>query len=299
MLLLLTLAGVGQAVVGASMVPTATLLARLLLAAAGAAVPLALALAGMAGLAGALARLREEGAWLALATLGYREFWWAGLAALWALPFALAWLLCAHTVEPQARAWLRDVRSEAAASITPNETATTRVGHWAFATEAGRLHFTNGETLGYAGGWRFSPRLGGVLVELDDLQTTSDGWTVSATHATLPLALSAGPKVHISERTTPDFLRQLARSSALGRGDYERWVLWKRSLLPLALVPLCVACAGFVRRFSPTVVVGALLFGTWAGVRLLDAVVLGLGVGGTAGGFLGLLALLAVAAWRR
>jgi hypothetical protein len=86
----------------------------------------------------------------------------------------------------------------------------------------------------------------------------------------LPVPVDGRGRTHAAERTTPDLLRQLRVSAALGRDGYERWLLWKRTLLPLALGPLAVAAAGFARRFRVGPVVCGLLFTSWVGVRILD-----------------------------
>ena len=296
---LVSLAGVGQAVVGASLVPSVGVLARLCLAALGVGATLALGLAALAGASGAMTRLRDEGAILALASLGLPGRAFMRVAAAWSVPFALCWLAATHVVEPRARAAFRDVRVEAAASVLPLPMRTVHVGAWFFAIDGGRLRFTDGLAVGHAGGWQFTANAGGVLVDLSDVHVQSEQLMVFAERASLPLPISGRGKVHASERTTPELLDQLVRSTTLGRDGYERWLLWKRSLVPLAVVPLAVAAAGLARSWPPAVVVGALLLGTWLLIRVLDAGVASLGVGSASALFVVACGVAAVAGWWR
>lgn len=297
--LLLSLGAVGQAVVGASLAPSPILLARLLLGAAGTSVSLAIGLAALAGVAGGVGQLRDDRALLALSALGMGPGRLAAAAVAWSLPFVGAWLLSAHVLEPWARASVRDARVEAAASVVPTDMRTVHVGNWYFAVDAGRLRFTDGTVVGDAGGWSFTAHTGGVLVDLIDTNVVNDTMFVHADQAALPLPISRRGAVHVSERDTPDLIRQIARSAALGRAEYERWLLWKRTVLPLSLAPLAVGAAGYARRSAPGVVVGAVLLGIWLAVRLLDAEILVLGVEGATVVFSFLCALLAMGGWRR
>ncbi len=294
---LLSIAGLGQALLATSAAPGPRLLGQLALAVLGSTAGLALGVACLAGTAGAVARLREEGALLALAAAGLPPRRLAWLAVGFALPLAMASLGVSHEAEPRARALVRDTRALAAASVAPAEGETVRLGSWWLGVSQGRLHFTDGEARGSAGRWSLEPRAGGVLVALDDARVEANGLRASAASLALPLGLR-GAKVHVSELATAELSRQLALSAALGRDGYERWIFHKRSWLAAALPLLAVAAAGLARRFAPGAVVGATLFATWGLVRVLDGT-LGPSDPWLAGGLLlGAAVAAVVAAWR-
>jgi lipopolysaccharide export LptBFGC system permease protein LptF len=269
--LLLTLGGLGQVLVASSLAPAPPLLLRLLLGVAGAMLPLAVGIGALAGAAGGMAALRESGALLGLAALGANRGVLALSAMLFALPLGATWLAVAHLVEPMARAGLRDARAEALASVQPAEGRTARIGAWWVALDAGRLHFTDGQRRGSASEWALAAREGGVEARLGDLMLEDGPTTLTARDLLLPIAVANRGKVHVTERSTPDLLARIERDAALGREGYERWMLHKRSALPCALLPLAVAGAGLARRRPPGVVVGFLMGGTWALIRILDA----------------------------
>lgn len=266
---LLSIAGLGQALLATSAAPGARLLGQLALAVLGSTAGLALGVACLAGAAGAVARLREEGALLALAAAGLppRRLAWLSLGL--ALPLALASLVVSHEAEPRARALVRDTRALVAASVAPAEGETVRLGSWWMGVSGGRLHFTDGEARGSAGRWSIQPRAGGVLVELDDARLVTGGLRASAASLALPVGLR-GAKVHVSELATGELSRQLTRSALLGRDGYERWILHKRSWLPATLPLLAVAVAGLARRLAPGAAVAGALFVAWTLVRVLD-----------------------------
>lgn len=292
---LLGLAGLGQACLVSSVVPGPALLGRLALGVFGSGVPLALAVGALAGVAGGVGRLREERALLGLEAAGLPPRRLAGLSAALVLPVALAYAAAAHFAEPAARALVRDTRIAAAAAVTPREGRAVRLGSWYTALEGGELVFTDGTRAGRAARYAWAPRAGGVLADLTDVDVAFAGATAHLDTLSLPVAIENRGKVHVSERTTPDLLDQLDRSAALGRDAQERWLLWKRTLLPAALVPLAMAAGGFARRRAPGGVVGALLLGSWVAVRLLDAQIAALGAPVAAALFL--VASLGVAAW--
>lgn len=271
----LAVGGLGQAVLTSAVVPDLDLLVRMGFGAAGAAAGLALPVAALAGVTGGARRLAEEGAWLGLRSLG------VGGRAL-AVPIAgvllvatLGWLAITHWAEPTARATVRDARVAAAVRVSPVEGRTVRVGNWAAAVEDGTLHFAGGDWLGRAERWAIRPAAAGVVVELEDGELRSVDGATRARFATLampvPLAGTAG-KVHASERTTPDLRRQLAISAALGRDAYERWILWKRTLLPACLLPLGLAALplGLRKRWPVVGLVAAQALSLWGVVRVAD-----------------------------
>lgn len=297
---LLTLAGLGQVLLLSSVSPPPWLLLRLMLGVAGSIAPLALAVGALAGMASGVARLREEHALLALAAAGLPPRQIALLASVLLLPVALVHAGLGHFAEPWARSWVRDTRAAAAASITPRADRPVRVGGWWAAVEGSNLVFTDGVATGRASSWAIRARQGGVFVELDDTELRlASGETVRADHLAVPIPIANRGKVHVTERTTPDLIRQLDVSAVLGRDTLERWLLWKRTLLPALLVPLGVAAAGFARRRSPGPVVGALLLGGWVAVRLCDAGIEQLSAPFAALGLLLSAGVLGGWAWRR
>ncbi len=297
---LLTLAGLGQALLATSAAPSLPLLLRLCAASAGAIAPLALGVGALAGAAFAAARLADEGALLALASLGLPLRHLAPLFALFVLPAAFAQAGLHHWGEPLARSALREARSEALASVSPRSGEAVRVGSWWVAGAGTGLAFTDRASTGLATSAVLEARSGGVLARLGDVDLRlPDGATVHADRIEVPLPLAAGGRVHPGERTTPELRRQIAVSAALGREGYERWLLWKRTLLPVALVPLAVAAGGLARSRRPGAVVGALLIGSWGLIRLLDAQAAALGPALASVLFLVPLVLVAGWAWRR
>ena len=297
---LLTLAGLGQALLASSAAPSASLLLRLAAASAGAVAPLAVGVGALAGAATASARLADEGALLGLGSLGVPPGRLAPLFALFVLPAALAQAALHHGGEPLARAALRDARAEALAALEPRADEAVRLGAWWVASAGAGLAFTDGERTGTATSARLQAREGGVLASLGGVDVSlPDGTRLHADTLELPVPVSGRGRVHAAERSTPDLRRQLAVSAALGRDGYERWLLWKRSLLPAGLVPLAVAGAGLARRFRAGPVVGGLLLGSWALVRVLDAWSGTLSPLAASLLFLAPLVALAGAAWRR
>ena len=296
---LFTLAGLGQALLVSSVVPRPGLFGQLLLGAAGAVFPLSLAVATLAGVAGGFARLREERALLALASLGVPATRLlpavVTLSAVMALPYAL----CTHVLEPRARALLRDARVEAAAAVVPREGRPVRVGTWWLALDGERLVFTDGIHGGLATSWAWRAAAGGVVAELGGVRLDLGDAGAAIKTLTLPIPIEGRGRISPAERTTSELRVQLVRSAALGRDGTERWLLYKRTLLPVALVPLAVAAAGLARRVPAGGVVGGLLFVSWLTVRALDASVPSLGPVAAAALFgLGMMGL-AGAAWRK
>ncbi len=275
---LLTLAGLGQVLLASSIAPPPALLLRLLLGVAGSIAPLALAVGALAGAAAGVARLREENALIALSATGLAPRKIAYVAVFLLLPIAFTHAVLGHFAEPLARSWVRDTRAAAAAAIAPRADRPVRLGTWWAAVEGSELVFTDGVATGRAAGWQLSARQGGVFVELEDAELQlSTGESVRAARMAVPIPIANRGKVHVSERATPDLIRQLDISSGLGRDALERWLLWKRSLLPALLLPLGVAAAGFARRRAPGPIVGSLLVGSWVAVRLCDARIADLG----------------------
>lgn len=269
-LLLLGLGALGQACLALSVAPSPALLARMAIGVFGSVAPVAVGVGVLGGLARGVARLQEERALVALAAAGLRPSRIAVLAAALTLPGVGLHLALAHFGEPWARALVRDSRVAAASAITPTEARPVRLGTWWVARDGAALVYTDGTRTGRADTWALTPTRGGVLAELGGVTAELGGARLQAAALALPIPVDARGKVHIFERDTPDLLRQIAASARLGRERYERWTLWKRTLLPALLLPLGVAAAGFARRRAEGPVVGALVVGTWVAVRLLD-----------------------------
>jgi lipopolysaccharide export LptBFGC system permease protein LptF len=297
---LLTLAGLGQALLATSATPPPALLLRLTLAAAGSVASLALGVAALAGAASAAARLAEDRALIGLSTLGVRGSALAPLFVVFALPFAAGQLALHHAGEPLARAALRDARAETVASVRPRDHEAVRLGAWWVARAGDGLAFTDGAMTGVARSASLEPRAGGVLATLGDVELRfADGTAAHTDRAELPVPVAGRGKPHPSERTTPDLQRQIATSATLGRDTYERWLLWKRTLLPAALLALTAAAGGLARRWPAGPVTGALLAGAWVLARLLDTAVLTVGVPLASVLFVAPMLALSVGSWRR
>ncbi|MSQ01402.1 MAG: hypothetical protein EXR71_05850 [Myxococcales bacterium] len=298
--LLLGLGSLAQALLILSVAPGPALLLRLAAGVFGSVLPVALGVGVVAGVAGGMARLRDERALTALAAMGLAPWRLALFCGLIAVPGAAVQAGLTHFGEPWARALVRDARVEVATSIRPVGAHPVRVGGWWMAEVGESLAFTDGRIAGVAARWALSGRQGGVLAELHGVDLAlAGGARLRAESLSLPLALDGRARVHIFERTTPDLLRQLRQSAALARDGYERWTLWKRSLLPLILPALAAAAAGFSQRWGEGRVVGALVLGTWVLFRLLDTQLQLVGlVGGAAVVLSGALGTV-LWAWRR
>lgn len=295
------LGGFAQALLTASVVPDGDLLLRMGAAAVGASAGLALPIGALAGIAGGLRRLADDGAWLGLrcAGLGGRAL----VAPVGVLLAAAAgvWLGVTHVGEPAARAAMREARVTAAVRVRPEEGRALRVGGWTVAVEDGVLHFAGGDIVGLAHAWALSPAETGVIVHLDDGTLRTPTSTVQFGAIDAPLSLGDDRKVHPSERSSPDLARQVAVSAALGRDAYERWILWKRTLLPFCLVPIGLAAVPLAlgRRSAVAVIVGAQVFSLWGLVRLADQGIGALGPVGAAAIVGGAALVWPVATWSR
>ncbi len=272
------LTGLAQALLLSAVVPDLDLLGRMVLCALGVGASLAFPVGALGAVVGGARRLEEDGAWLGLRTLG------VGGAALGApvlsfLSVVMAlWLGVAHVGEPLARTALREARVAAAVRVAPVEGRAVQFGPWAAAVEGGVLHFAGEGWLGTAQTWEIQPALTGVVVVLGGGEVRAADGRVRARFTTieLPVALSGtAGRVHASERSTPDLVRHLDVNAALGQDKYERWILWKRTLLPLTLLPLGLAALALglapPSRARPVVaIVGAQLLTLWSAVRVAD-----------------------------
>ncbi|MDP2304841.1 MAG: hypothetical protein Q8P18_02305 [Pseudomonadota bacterium] len=301
--IVVVIVGLGQALLTSAVVPDPDLLLRMVAGALGVGASVAVPLGALGGVAGGLGGMAEGRAWLGLRALGVGGRAVAAPVGLFLVAVVAVWLGITHTVEPGARALLRDARIAAAVRVVPVEGRVVRLGGWAAAVEGGVLHFAGGEWLGYARTWEVRPALTGVVVALGSGELRSTDGTSRARFATLempvPLTGSAG-KVHASERTTPDLRRQLLVSAALGRDTYERWILWKRSLLPLCLLPLGLAAVplGLGRRWPLLGIVAAQVVTLWGVVRVADQWVGTVGIAGAAVATLAAALLWVALAWR-
>lgn len=291
----LALAGLVQSMVALGVRPSPALFARLFAGAALASLAVALPAAALGGLAAGLRQLRDDGAWRGLATLGV-----PGRALLlplagWLVLLGLAYGAVAHAGEPWGRRIVRDARAEAASRVVPREGRTVRVGAWSVAVDGDRLRLAGEGWFGSAGGWTLTPARGAVVAELTDLVVEGpDGARVRAERAVVPVPLGLSGRLGVGERDSAELW-------ARARDPYERWVLWKRSLLPAALVPLGLALvpAALAGRWPPLALTAAALVPWWVAVRLLDGQVTALGVGVAAGVVLAGAVGAAVAAWAR
>lgn len=300
-LLLLALGTLTQALLQGAVVPDLDLVGRMGLAALGIAAPLATVVGGVTGAAVAGERLRAEGAWLAMRSLGVRPARLAGEAAVLGLATALLVAVGMHGVEPRARALLRDARVAAIVRVDPVQGRTVRLGSWSVAVDQGRLHFVGSGAVGSAARWRLVPADAGVVAELEEVRVRDPdrAWSAAAATVSLPVRLpGTSGKVHVSERDSPD----LAAWLRLHPGDvYERWILWKRSLIPVAAGAVAVAAMGLClgRGLAVAGAAGGLAFGLWALIRICDGAIRELGAAGATAVVLGLVGTATLSAWRR
>jgi len=280
-----------QGLLLAPITPDPELLVPMALASIAVTLPLGLPVGALAGLVAGSRGLRDDGAWLALSSLGVPGRSLVGAALLQLVPVAVLWSLCAHAIEPRARARLRDLKVEAATRVEPRPGLVVALGPWTLAPEGEQLAFASGDWVGVAERWRVDPAEGSVVLTAESVaaRDARGGARLELDRAVVPVRLGTGDtRVHVSERTTPDLLRQIAVSEELGRDLYERWILWKRSVLPLALLPLGVSALPLglgptrpTRRLVPVAVwVGTQVGSLWALTRIADQSISVLGLSG-------------------
>lgn len=289
------LAGLGQALVLVGVVPGPALVVRLAWGAGLASLAVALPAAALGGVASGLRQLRDEGAWLGLATLGVPGRALAVPLAGWLAGAAAVYAGVCHVAEPVGRAALRDARASAAAEIRPAEGETVAIGAWSVAREGERLLFAGDGWFGEAQAWSLEPAEGAVVARLEGVTLREPARGTSATVASLvlPVPLGAGPRVGIGERTTATLLPSLGPTASA----YERWVLWKRTLLPvgLAVLGLALVPPAIGGRAPPLALAAGAMFAFWGGIRVLDQSVATLGPAAAAG--IALAAVLGVLGW--
>lgn len=303
------LAGLGtfaQAVLTLALVPDPAALLHLGGASALVALGLALPAAGLAGLAAGARRLAEEGGWLGLGTVGLAGRHLLGAAVVWAILAGSGWAALTHVGEPLARAALRDGRAQAVARFSPLPGRTVALGPYAVGLDGQALVFAGGEWHGRAERWALDPARGAVVARLGGVEATRlDGTRVRAEALVVPIPIGGGGGRHVGELATAELRARLVESDRLGRGAYERWILWKRTLLPVLLG--CFVAGGLppalgprrpgARRLPLSMLVGAQLLSLWGATRVVDQAVPAIGPSGAALGLGAVAAAWAVLPW--
>ncbi|MSP54286.1 MAG: hypothetical protein EXR69_01565 [Myxococcales bacterium] len=242
---------------------------------------LALEVAVVAGPAAALAELRLDGSWLGLRSTGARGRDLLAPVTCWAFGLGIAALLSGHLLVPAGRVWLREAQIEAAAGLRLEDGRATVIGPWALASgpddgqwPAG-LRFAGGAgpdmVVGQAATVQLTRVRGAVRLDLgpgevhqDPAPGAAPEWSVRFTSLETSLAIGDGARVQVGERSTPDLLSRPLDA-------YETWILWKRSLVPMAAALLAgvgLPLGGQVRAGAGVGVLGVLF---WALLRLADA----------------------------
>jgi hypothetical protein len=166
--------------------------------------------------------------------------------------------------------------------------------------DAEALHFAGGgpvPVIGSARSWELVQARGGVLARLRD-GALRDGRGAHGTFAVLdvPVPIGGAVRVHVSERSTMALLE-------VARTPYERWILWKRTVLPLTTVPLALVLVPLVLagRVPSGLLAALLAVGWWGAVRVLDGWVVRASAepGAAAAALFAGLALLVGASWAR
>ena len=250
-------------------------------AAAAASVVVALGLGvpvgALGGLSAGLRALDVDGAWRGLRAAGV-----SGRAMLVAVApvmcaAVLTWGLVSHFVEPFGRARLRDARTAAASRVRLVEGRTARLGPLALAQEAGAVRFAGDTWVGVSERIGVEARTNGVLIDFTGGSARHTERDVSIRFESLrvpvPLGPSRGPDP--AERPTTAWARRAPTD------DYTRWILLKRSLMPIVLAPVAAGLVPLAlgTRLPVAALVGAPLVLVWAAVRLLDQEVRGGTVG--------------------
>lgn len=169
-----------------------------------------------------------------------------------------------------------------------------------------------GVVLGSATSWALAPAEHGVVATLRGVELRREGLRVRAAEATVPVAVSgwsrrgAGATFSVAELGTPALLARFERTPADG---HQRWILWKRSLQPLLVLPLALAAwvlgagewgggAAWTRRVPAAAWGAALVALTWMATRWVDGGDLTRPPALNAALLVGVVALLPVAALR-
>lgn len=280
--LLLTAGSLAQ-VLSVIRIPTAHCALLVVAGAVGSTAPLMIEVAMIAGPAAAIAELRLDGSWLGLRSLGARGRDLGVPVLLWAGGLCLAALLTSHALEPLARGWLRDARVEAAVGLRLDAGGSAAIGPWALSGQPdGGLRFAaeadGQQIVGSADTVQVEAARGAVTVRLGagEARGVRPGlpggqaaipeeprWQVRFASLTTALALSGGPRVETVERSTAELLGRALN-------PYERWILWKRTLLPAVLLPLALLGLPLGARLRAGVGVGVLALGFWTLLRLSD-----------------------------
>lgn len=243
---------------------------------------LALEVAMVAGPAAALAELRLDGSWLGLRSVGARGRDLLAPVAYWAFGLGTAALVSSHLLVPVGRGWLREAQVEAAVGLRLEEGRATVVGPWALTSapdagpgEPGGLRFAGGlgasMVVGQAATVQLTSARGAVRLELGPGEVHQDPppgaapeWSVRFTSLETALSVGDGARVQVGERSTPDLLSRPL-------DPYETWILWKRTLVPLALGLLSGVGLPLGGRVPAGAGVGLLGVLFWALLRLSDA----------------------------
>jgi hypothetical protein len=207
----------------------------------------------------------ERGAWRALRAAGVAPRAFAVDTALLALVVAVPWSLAEHEAIPRARGVL------AAGGVSPElrEGATVSLGPARLAREGDTVRILMAPD---DGGWTrlsaagdVAPRAGGVALSLRDVVLErEDGLRVRA--ARLHGAWVPPVRRGAAERPT---------ATLRPRDAYERWIVWKRTVVPLSACGWApVALAAGVRARVPALLSAVLCLGAgWGVVRGLDGAV--------------------------
>lgn len=282
--------------------------ARTWLALVGLAVPTAWTIAapaaGAVGIAAAIARWADEGAWAGARAVGVagRRLLPAALAV--GVAAATLALACTLVIEPWARREARRVAADAvgAAELVPGQPVSLGSAVLRPTSVDGGVardvFVAAGRAVGTAASARLVAGATGPAVELRDGVLAGDGWRVRFSRWSRPLPPPHSPRLELSQRSNRELRELIARTEADGRdAAYERAVLYKRALHPLAtlLLPLAVLPFGASRRPGAGVAVATL--GYLVAVRVGDQLAATIGAWPAAATGPAFVALLAVAAW--
>lgn len=267
-LLLLTAGALAQ-VLTVIQVPSLHCAALLVAGALGHAATLAAEVALVAGPTAALAELRADGSWLGLRSVGTRGRDLLLPVGAWAAALGLVALVGGHVLDPAARRALRDARVEATVAVRLVPGETTSLGPWAVSGEGARTWFATDaggdEVTGYASDLRLQAAQGAAVVTLGpgEAHAANGEWSLRFGSLEAAIPVSGGARIEAGERPTATLL-------ASKLDPYERWILWKRSLIPLALAPVAALGLPLGARLRPGLGVGALGLLCWTALRLSD-----------------------------
>lgn len=268
-----------------------------------------LPVAAAAGVVASLAGMVDDGSWTGLQASGVSGRRLAPIAAAMGLFTGLATFGMAGYGEPIARRSAgRALATAVDVRLSPGGLVT--LGRLALRADRVDVHgasdvfFAIDGAIGTARHATIDRGTGGARVSLTDGAVAGldpRPWRVEFREWHRDLPGLAQPRVELDERTNPELADAVARTAAAGRdARYERAVLWKRWLHPLAAAVFPVAAMPLGASARPYAALAAVAVGYLVAVRAGDQLAMALGptAAGAGPAWLAGCGIVAWAAWR-